>query len=87
MPAVTATTIFMRELWDDTGVKLWDSVTKGNTESHRQLSSWRVIFETLKTQKEKAEEGEEEESQAPIALSLSASKSQCSKPLGVNAVG
>ena len=86
MPAVTATTIFTRELWDDTGVKLWDSATKGNTESHRLLSSWRVIFETIKAQKEKAEEGEEEESQAPIALSLSASKSQCSKPLGVNAV-
>ena len=64
MPAVTASTIFARELQNNTGVKLWDSVTKGNTESHRLLSSWRVIFETMKAQEEKAEEGEEEESHA-----------------------
>uniref|UniRef100_A0A8C0EKD6 Retroviral nucleocapsid Gag protein p24 C-terminal domain-containing protein n=1 Tax=Bubo bubo TaxID=30461 RepID=A0A8C0EKD6_BUBBB len=52
IPAVTASSIFTRDLWDDVGVKLWDSATSGSVETQHMLPWWRIIFEALKAQEE-----------------------------------
>lgn len=64
IPAVTASSIFTRELWDDVGVKLWDAATSGDEEAQYMLPSWRKIFETIKAQ-EQNQRGSEEGAQSP----------------------
>ncbi|OPJ67235.1 hypothetical protein AV530_013943 [Patagioenas fasciata monilis] len=73
IPAVTASTIFTWELWDDVGVKLWDAATTGNVEAQRILPWWRSIFETLKAQEngpKDKKEGEGGSSVGPTAPPL-----------------
>lgn len=45
-------TIFTKDFWDDTGVKLWDHATKGNKVVTEVLPSWRVIYETMEKQEQ-----------------------------------
>ena len=62
VPDVTASSIFTRELWDDVGVKLWDTATRGNVEAQRMLPWWRTIFETLKAQESRSVDSDKDES-------------------------
>lgn len=47
LPGVTLSTIFTTDLWDDVGVKLWNTATKGNKAVAEMLRSWRINFEVL----------------------------------------
>lgn len=70
IPAVTASSIFTQELWDDVGVKLWDSATSGDVEAQHMLPWWRIIFQTLKAQ-EKSNNGDvKTKGNAPTVPSL-----------------
>lgn len=50
--SVTASTIFTKDFWEDTGVKLWDRATKGNKVAAGLLPSWRVICKTMEKQQQ-----------------------------------
>lgn len=47
-PSINSTNIYTPEVWDRTGVNLWDCATKNYKVAATLLSPWRVIFETLK---------------------------------------
>lgn len=49
--------VFMTDLWDKGGIKLWDSATKGNKAAAEMLPSLWVIFEVLKAQEKSQAKG------------------------------
>lgn len=48
LPGVSQSTVFMTDLWDEVGMKLWDAVTKGDKAVVDMLPSWRAVSEALK---------------------------------------
>ena len=85
IPAVTASSIFMQELWDDVGVKLWDSATSGDVEAQRMLPWWRIIFQTLKAQEESDNGDVKTKGNAPTVPSLPSESQNCQGPPEVGA--
>ena len=51
LPGVSQSTVFMTDLWDEVGMKLWDAATKGDKAVVDMLPSWRAVSEALKAQK------------------------------------
>lgn len=47
---VTLSAIFMADLWDNVGVKLWNAATKADKTAAHLLPSWRVFCVALKAQ-------------------------------------
>lgn len=80
-PSITPTTVYDPQIWDATGVKLWDAASRYDNSAAELLGPWRALFDALKAQRNS--NASEKAQAAPLNSAEPAVKPPC-PPFGAD---